>query len=405
MNDTISEKDTARYGYRWAILVLSYICMLGFAFTLQSIPPILTLIIKALELSHTQAGLLMSFFALPPIFLSVLTGFFSDRLGPYRVGVISFILMITGELIFGFSNTFIQAGVARVIAGIGASTIAIVSAQIVSRWFRGREIGTAMGIYNTAMPVGTITCFTAFGRIGERLGWRMPIFITLAVSVAGLIAFLAMYRSVPGGPSGVIPEKGKGNTRLLSSFLGIGIPVWSIGLCWMWFNAAVISFSTFAPDYFVIRGYSIGSAGILVSLLMWGSLILSPIIGRLVDRFGNNEVFIGLGGILLTISLFLVIRVETVLLPMVLMSFAVAFVPAPVFAFPSKLLRPENLGLVFGIYFMMSSLGMFFGPYLAGFVKDSTGNYGASFISLSFLALLITFTVIVLRIMLKRKTA
>jgi MFS family permease len=167
----------------------------------------------------------------------------------------------------------------------------------------------------------------------------------------------------------------------------------------------VISFSTFAPDYFTTRGYSIGFSGILVSLLMWGSLILSPIIGRLVDRYGNNEVFIGLGGILLTISLFLVIRVETVLLPMVLMSFAVAFVPAPVFSSPSKLLKPENLGMVFGIFLMMSSLGMFFGPYLAGFVKDRTGEYRSSFIALSFLAILITLTALVARIMMKRKTA
>jgi MFS family permease len=355
--------------------------MLGFAFTLQSIPPILTLIIKALALTHTQAGLLMSFFALPPIFISVFTGFFSDRLGPYRVGIVSFIFMITGGLILALSNTFLQAAIGRVIAGIGASTIAIVAAQIISRWFRGREIGTAMGIYNTAMPVGTITCFTAFGRIGERLGWRMPVFITLAVSVAGLISFLAMYRSVPEGSPGRITQKGKDDIRLLSKLLTIGIPVWSIGLCWMWFNASVISFSTFAPDYFVARGFSIGFAGILVSLLMWGSLILSPIMGRLVDRFGNYEAFIGLGGLLLTISIFLVIRVETVLLPMALMSFAVAFVPAPVFSFPSKLIETENLGLVFGIFFMMSSFGMFFG------------------------AILITFTALVLRIIMKRKTA
>jgi predicted MFS family arabinose efflux permease len=189
--------------------------MLGFAFTLQSIPPILTLIIKDLELTHTQAGLLMSFFALPPIFISILTGYFSDRLGPYRVGIVSFILMIVGESLFAISNTFLQAGIARVIAGIGASTITIVSAQIISRWFRGREIGTAMGIFNTAMPVGTITCFTAFGRIGERLGWRVPIFIALAVSVAGIIAFLTMYRTAPEGPQGRIPANRKDDTRLM----------------------------------------------------------------------------------------------------------------------------------------------------------------------------------------------
>ena len=42
--------------YRWIILILAYLCMLGFAFTLQSIPPVLPLIIRGLELTHGQAG-------------------------------------------------------------------------------------------------------------------------------------------------------------------------------------------------------------------------------------------------------------------------------------------------------------------------------------------------------------
>jgi MFS family permease len=180
--------------YRWVILSLSYLCMLVFAFTLQSLPPILRLVIKELKLTHAQAGLLMSLFSLPAIFLAVLAGLVSDHWGPFKTGVISLIFIVIGTVIFALGGDFLYAGLGRVVAGVGAVTVSIVAPQMLSQWFRGREVGTAMGIFNTAMPVGSIICFTAFGRLGESLGWRIPIALTVMISVAGLIAFLLLYK-------------------------------------------------------------------------------------------------------------------------------------------------------------------------------------------------------------------
>jgi len=57
-------------GYRWKILVMIYACMLSFAMVFQSIPPLLTLIRQEFNIGHAQAGLLMSLFALPGIFIA-----------------------------------------------------------------------------------------------------------------------------------------------------------------------------------------------------------------------------------------------------------------------------------------------------------------------------------------------
>jgi len=372
--------------------------MLGFAFTLQSLPPILTLIIEELRLTHGEAGLLMSLFALPAIFLAILVGLLSDRWGPFKTGVSSLILVIIGTLIFAVSGTFLYAGLGRVIAGVGAVTISIVAAQILSQWFRGREVGTAMGIYNTAMPVGTIVCFTAFGKLGESLGWRMPIFITVMIGVLGLAAFLILYKPIPNPLQKITLDKEEKVTALFSNLRKVKVSMWLIGCCWMWFNAATISFSTFAPDFFISKGYSIGFAGLLTSLLMWGSLGLSPIIGCLVDKFDNNDLFIGVGGVIIATTIYLVTRSTDFLFPMVVMAVAVAFIPAPVYSFTAKILEPENLGLGFGFLSTVSSIGMFFGPYIAGLIRDKTGSYEISFIFLSLLALLITITALILRI-------
>jgi MFS family permease len=390
-------------GYRWIILIVAYLCMLAFAFTLQFLPPILSLIIEDMKFTHTQAGLLMSLFALPTIFLSILAGSLSDRWGPLKVGGFSLILAIAGTLLFALGGSFVSISIGRVISGIGAATIAIVAAQMISQWFRGREVGTAMGIYNTAMPVGTIICYTSFGNIGQSLGWRMPIIISIIVCLAGLITLIILYKSAPDNPTHTPRVKEEKPAGFLSSLREIGLPIWLIGISWMWFNAAFMSFSTFGPDFFVSKGYSITAAGFLVSLLMWGSLCMSPIIGRFVDKVNNHEIFIAVGGMISALAIYLITRTTNYLYPMILMSFSVAFIPAPVFSFPSRILKPQLMGLVFGILFTFSSLGMFLGPSAAGMVRDRTGSYETTFVFLSMIALLVPFTALVLRVWMKRR--
>lgn len=387
--------------YRWVILMLSCLCMLGLAFSIQSLPPILTLIIKELDLTHAKAGLLVSLFAVPTVFLAVLFGSLLDRWGSFKMGVISLILIIVGALIFALSHTFLYAGLGRIIAGIGAVAVFIVSAQIVSQWFTGREIGTAMGIFNTVMPVGAIVSFTTFGRLGESLGWRVPIFITMIIGAVGLASFLILYKPVSKRPQGIASEK-EGEPGLFSSLLKVGILMWLLGFCLMFFSASIVSFTTFAPDFFISKGYTIGFAGFLASLLSWGPLGLSPLIGRLMDKVGNNEVFIGVGGIIMAMAFYSIARGANFLLPMVIMGVGVAFVPAPVFSLLPKISRSENLGLSFGILSMFGSMGMLFGPYVTGLLRDKTGSYEVSFIFLSIFALLLALTAFVLRAKMRR---
>ena len=81
----------------------------------------------------------------------------------------------------------------------------------------------------------------------------------------------------------------------------------------------------------------------------------------------------------------------------------VAFIPAPVFSFASRILEPKNLGLGFGILATVSNIGMLFGPYVAGLVRDKTGSYELSFIFLAMLAMLTTITAFMLRIKMRRR--
>ncbi len=93
--------------------------MLSLAVALQSVPPVLSLIMAELELSHAQGGLLMSLFALPGIVLSIPAGVLTDRFSHKAIGLASLGLMIIGVAVFASGYSLLAMALARVLSGIG----------------------------------------------------------------------------------------------------------------------------------------------------------------------------------------------------------------------------------------------------------------------------------------------
>ena len=379
-------------GYRWIILAMTYVCMLSFALVFQSIPPILALIISEFQITGAQAGLLMGLFALPALAIAIPSGFIVDRLGAKTVALSALVIMILGTLILGLNQNLLVAYFGRIISGIGASTLSIVLPQMLSQWFIRRELGLGMGVFNTAMPLGTILSFSFLGNVGKAFGWRTSILLTTFVSVVALFVFLWLFKSPP--PTKIREPEGESAPKsLLLAIRGVGVPIWIAGVAWLLFNASFIAFLTFAPDFFVFEGYEIGFAGFMTSIVMMGSLILSPVIGFLVYKFRREEPLIGLGGLALAALLFFIPTASSPVPLLILIGLSAAFVPAPIFSLPSKLVKPENLGLSFGILATCANLGTVAGPYLAGLAKDVTASFATSFYFMAFFALLQTITI------------
>ena len=379
--------------YRWNILALTYMAMLAFAFVFQCIPPVLSLIKEELQMSHSQAGLLMGIFAVPAIFLSIPGGLLFDRYGTREITVACFILMITGTVIMVLGRNFLCLALGRILSGTGALILTIGLPRFVSRWFDGRELGTAMGIFNTAMPLGTIISFTTFGALAQNFGWRTSISIGGVASFMALVAFLLFYKPAPSAPGTPLAEKAPG----LSTFMEKGISIWIVGIAWMWFNASTISFVTFAPDFFLTnRDFSIEFAGFLTSFLVCGSLILSPVVGGLIDKFGCKETLIAVGGFSLAILIYFVPYATTSLIfLMVMIGISVALIPVSVFSLPSDIMESKNLGFAFGVISTCLAVGMLLGPYFVGLVRDCTGSYEASFGVMAGFALCVTVTTLI----------
>jgi MFS family permease len=266
---------------------------------------------------------------------------------------------------------------------MGALTLSVLLPKLLSQWFKDGELGLAMGIFNTGVPLGSAISFGLLGRLGNLWGWRIPILLTGIYSLIIAILFYTFYRRPPFQRM----ENGK-SPSLYQSLKEMELSIWGVGLSWLWFNAAFVSFATFAPNFFLQKDYTIEQSGLLIGTPLLGSLLFSAPIGYLVDRFKHQEWFIGIGAFALAfLTLFFNFNFSFLLL-VIMMGVFSALIPAPIYSLPPEILKIETVGLGFGVISTCSSIGMLGAPYFIGVVRDLTGADHWSFILISLFFLL-----------------
>lgn len=312
----------------------------------------------------------MGLFALPGIFLSIPGGWLADRYGVKIVGLMSLSLMIAGTLVVASGSSFWALATGRLIAGIGAMTLAVAAASLISTTFSGPKLGIAMGFYNTGMPLGTILSFVGLGAVGVNFGWRAALLISLTASLI-TVALLIAFRE---------PRVHHRHASLKASLFSMSGSIWLLGLIWLLFNAAAISFLTFGPDFFSTLNYSAAMSTLMGSSIMWGALIVSPAIGPFMTNV-SRKIKLMVFGTAVPAAVLIIMPSTTVwLLPLGLaLGLTASFLPPPLFSLPAELIDKEKQGLAFGVITTCLNIGVLVGPFLIGLSRDLTGAYQLGF--------------------------
>lgn len=373
---------------RWIVLVQMYLCMLVCVFTMQCIPPILPLIIEHFHLSHHQGGLLMSMFCLPAVVLSLPVGLLADRCGIKAVGTAGLLFAAAGAAIVATADSFAMLMIGRVTTGIGGVIILVVTPQGIAERFHGRQMGLAMGIYNTSGPIGIVVSFNALAVMATYWGWRSSVWASAVFSVLVLVGFIIFFRPPPRESNPQARE------RVIDGFRSMmrgSSTVWLIASAWGFFNAAFNSFFSFAPDFLVSRGFTLASAAFYSSIAIAVSLVFAPVVGHLSDRVTHKFLLVMAGGVCMAVPLFLLPGNPRLLVVfMASIGLAAAFVATPVYSIAAESVSMESLGFVFGLLSMLNNLAVFIGPQLVGWSRDASGSYGAGFAIMALFAFLVT---------------
>jgi predicted MFS family arabinose efflux permease len=356
-------------------LVAGYVLTVAFGLSLQFLPPVIPVMKTTLSMTAGQAGALMSSLALFGIVISPLVGYLADRWGGRVIGLLGLACLIAAEAWFALSTSYVNLLMARLAMGIGAATLSILGAQIISQNFAGtRYLGAAMGTMNTAVPTSVLISQLGFSRLAATRGWQAPVWACLVFTCVVAVAYVLFYRD-PEPPHDEIP------VSLVAGLRRLNPQVWVLGLVWLFWNAGALVLLTFANDLLVGRGMSPQTTGIMVSALMFFPVVASAFMGHVLDR----RRWQGRGAVLACLMFAGCVILLGVLsgsvLPLFLgVSFTFALTPAAVFGLAPYLLHGRESGLGYGILASMLNLGVLFGPAVGGIMRDATGSYLASFI-------------------------
>jgi MFS family permease len=201
-----------------------------------------------LDLSNTQGGLLATAFLLGYFVTAPMFGTFADK-GP-RKGLIALGVAIwsIATVATGFSHSFTQLMIARVVVGVGEASYATLAPTIIDDISPSDRKNRALAIFFLAIPVGSALGFILGGFIQARWGWRYAFFIAGGPGLALALITLAIAE-----PERKLREaKGKlvDGLRTMAR-----IPLFRRGvLGYCAYTAAVSAFAFWAPKY-IARHY------------------------------------------------------------------------------------------------------------------------------------------------------
>jgi predicted MFS family arabinose efflux permease len=373
-------------------LAAGYALTVAFALALQFLPPVIPIMKTSFGMTDGQAGALMSSLALFGIIVSPLVGYLADRWGSRTVGLLGLVCLIAAEAWFALSTSYASLLMARITMGIGASTLSILGAQIVSENFAGtRYLGAAMGTMNTAVPTGILVSQLGFSHLAAARGWQAPVWACLVFTCVVAIACFLFYQDP-------VPRRDETPVSLIAGLRRLNPQVWMLGLVWMFWEAGTMILLTFCNDLLVGRGMSPQMAGTMAGILMLFPIIASTFMGHVLDRRRWQARGAALACLMFSVCVILLGVVSGSVLPLFLgISFTFALAPMGVFALAPHLMHGRESGLGYGVLACMLNIGVLFGPAVGGVVRDATGNYLASFITAGILTSIGAACVLLLR--------
>ena len=310
MNKTSTIPQTGpRKSYRWLVLVVASMAMFGNYYVYDSLAPISDLLVSQLGFSESEYGLLQSLYNIVNILMVPLGGILIDRIGTKKAALIFSTLCMVGTGITAVEGSFMTLAIGRMIFGIGAESLIVAVTTVLAKWFKGKELAFAFGINLTIARLGSLLADNSPTLFGSVFGnWRGPILVALSFAVISVIAvliYVALERSAEKKYS--LAGAGEPDKIVWKEIFSFGIPFWIIVALCMTFYSAVFPFRSFAYLIFMDKhDITRELAGNYNSIIIFASMILTPIFGLIADKYGRRATLMIAGSVLI-IPVFLLV--------------------------------------------------------------------------------------------------
>src|SRR5699024_3410319 len=174
----------------WKMLVWLFIIQLFIAFVGRSIAPLGLVIGEDLHLTKAQIGMFPAALFLGQAIISIPSGIVTDKIGSRKM--ILFITLLLGTTFFVISVTqsFILLLIFIVFAGFAYGASHPTTNRGIVYWFPQQMRGTAMGLKQMGVTLGSASAALILLPIASNYGWQTA---TLFASVSLLVVGIFIY--------------------------------------------------------------------------------------------------------------------------------------------------------------------------------------------------------------------
>lgn len=352
---------------RWRMLLLLVAARLSLGLQFQVPGSTSEYIIRDFALSYAEVGTLIGLFMLPGLFLAIPCGMAGRWLSDRFLTTIGLALITAGGVISALANTEFQIGVGRIVCGFGFVVSTIYFAKMVTDWFDGREIATAMSALVMTWPLGIAIGQIAHEWLAAHFGWSTAFNLASAYSALAMLLVALSYREPDRAPGR--PEQ-KPLGKLSRSEI---ILILTASVAWAFFNAAFIVYLSFAPKLLTVGGMTALAAAATVSVasyLMMGTGVLG---GLISDRTRRPDLVLYVCTAAAIVALLALGNTTYALLGSVL--FGIGMAPAGIImSLAGQSMLASNRALGMGVFFSSYFLVVAPAATIAGWLFDQTGN-------------------------------
>jgi len=404
MTEAIIKSLRESKGARWgALAVISFTMMTGYYIN-YVISPLKPLLIEHMNWTSTDFGLWNGAYGFFNVFFLMLifAGIVLDKMGVRFTGIGASLLMIVGTflqyiavaeiipaegMVFGLKTQIAIGALGFGVFGVGVEAAGITVSKIIVKWFKGKELALAMGLEMATARLGTALALalplpmaTAWFGTETAPALSAPVMLGLGLLVAGFVAFIwytFMDRKLEKS-EGVTDEHSEEDEFKIKDILVIikNKGFWLIAILCVLFYSGIFPFLYYATDL-MINKYKVNEefAGLIPSLLPFGTILLTPFFGNIYDRKGKGATIMLIGSVMLLVAhtIFAIPAITSYVVAIVLVIWlGVTFSLVPSAMWPSvpKIIPEKQLGTAYALIFWVQNWGLMGVPLLIGAVLD-----------------------------------
>jgi MFS family permease len=255
-----------------------------------------------------------------------------------------------------------------------AATYAPVMATV-SRWFKAKR-GLAIDLTASGLGAGSFIFSPLSALMISSFGWRASY---IFLGIIAWVIFIPIVKFIRKAPNQIMEAQRESESPEGLSFseaFRTGT-FWALCFSWMFAAVTVWTIAMHIVPLATDQGMSILRGGILAGLIGGSSLVARIVGGFLSDKVGRKKIYVGtlIFQLTVTISLLFCKKVWTLFLFAILFGLSSGGWAGIIAAFPADYFGLQATGSIIGFFVLMAGIGVAIGPYLGGYIFDTTQSY------------------------------